>query len=142
MPQCETNAHSIHSREDGALDRITWRLFDAQSDEDSKTTMETAEQATEIARDFDLKTIGQDFLDDPYPIYRALREHDPVHVCPDGSVFLTRHRDCDAVYRDRRFSSDKTVEFRPKFGDSPLFTHHTTSLVSPTRHVTRASAAS
>ena len=33
------------------------------------------------------------------------------------------------LYRDARASSDKKVEFRPKFGDSPLYQHHTTSLV-------------
>jgi cytochrome P450 len=42
-----------------------------------------------------------------------------------------------AVYRDpKTFSSDKTVEFKPKYGDSPLYAHHTTSLVfnDPPRH--------
>src|SRR5690606_2156399 len=59
----------------------------------------------------------------------ALREIDPVHRQPDGSFLLTRYDDLAAVYRDRRFSSDKKVEFRPKFGDTPLYLHHTTSLV-------------
>ncbi|MBM3567339.1 MAG: cytochrome P450 [Alphaproteobacteria bacterium] len=82
------------------------------------------------ARGFDLRAIGRDFLDDPYPTYRLLRTHDPVHRNPDGSYFLTRWRDLDRVYRDNaRFSSDKKAEFRPKFGDSPLYLHHTTSLV-------------
>ncbi len=53
---------------------------------------------------------------------------DPVHPIDNG-YFLTRYQDCPAVYRDRRFSSDKKEEFRPKFGDSPLYEHHTTSLV-------------
>ena len=26
---------------------------------------------------FDINTIDQAFLDDPFPIYRALRDHDP-----------------------------------------------------------------
>jgi cytochrome P450 len=34
-----------------------------------------------------------------------------------------------AVYRDARASSDKKLEFKPKFGDSPLYEHHTASLV-------------
>ena len=43
---------------------------------------------------------------------------------------ITRWRDCEAVYRDARvFSSDKKIEFRPKYGDTPLYEHHTTSLV-------------
>ena len=46
-------------------------------------------------------------------------------------TFVTRHADLVAVYRDAAtFSSDKRVEFAPKYGaDSPLFEHHTTSLV-------------
>lgn len=78
---------------------------------------------------FDLRRVGKDFLDNPYPVYRALREFDPVHRQPDGGYFLTRYDDLAAVYRDRRFSSDKKIEFHPKFGDSPLYLHHTTSLV-------------
>jgi cytochrome P450 len=88
------------------------------------------DQARDAARDFDLKRLPADFIDDPYPYYRALREHDPVHRMPDGAYLLTRWRDCDAVYRDAHvFSSDKKVEFRPKYGETPLFEHHTTSLV-------------
>ena len=88
------------------------------------------ERAVAAARDFDLKRLPADFIDDPFPYYHALRAHDPVHRMPDGAWFLTRWRDCDAIYRDARtFSSDKKIEFRPKYGDAPLFTHHTTSLV-------------
>jgi cytochrome P450 len=49
---------------------------------------------------------------------------------PDGSYLLTRYADCLAVYKDpAAFSSDKKTEFKPKYGDSPLYEHHTTSLV-------------
>lgn len=82
------------------------------------------------ARTFDLRALPEGFYADPYPWYRALREHDPVHALPGGGVFLSRYDDCVAVYRDAvTFSSDKKVEFRPKYGDSPLYRHHTTSLV-------------
>jgi len=88
------------------------------------------DEARAAARDFHLKRLPPDFIDDPFPYYRALREHDPVHRMPDGAYLITRWRDCDAVYRDARvFSSDKKVEFRPKYGDTPLYEHHTTSLV-------------
>ena len=84
----------------------------------------------EAATRFDLRALDRAFLDDPYPLYHALRRYDPVRRMPDGSYFLSRWADCNAVYRDpQRFSSDKRVEFRPKYGDSPLFEHHTTSLV-------------
>ena len=88
-------------------------------------------RAREIATSFDLRALRPDFLANPYPVYAALREHEPVRRMPDGSVFLTRCADLMAVYRDAQtFSSDKQVEFAPKYGvGSALFEHHTTSLV-------------
>jgi hypothetical protein len=84
----------------------------------------------EAALNFDIKRLEPSFLDDPFPIYRALREHDPVHRMPDGSYFLSRYDDCDTVYHDpQTWSSDKKVDFRPNFADSSLYEHHTTSLV-------------
>jgi hypothetical protein len=83
-----------------------------------------------LAAQFDLRRLAASFYDDPYPTYRALREHEPVKRFDDGSVFLSRHADLVAVYKDTdRFSSDKQEEFGAKYGASPLFAHHTTSLV-------------
>jgi cytochrome P450 len=83
-----------------------------------------------LARDFDLRQLSDAFYDDPFPTYHALREFEPVKRMPDGSVFLTRYEDVVAVYKDpKTFSSDKREEFGPKYGDSALFEHHTTSLV-------------
>ncbi|HEY7976936.1 MAG TPA: cytochrome P450 [Rhizomicrobium sp.] len=80
---------------------------------------------------FDLRHLPPGFYDDPFPVYRALREQTPVRRMPDDSVFLTRYADISAVYHDAEtFSSDKKREFAPKYGaDSRLFRHHTTSLV-------------
>jgi cytochrome P450 len=90
-----------------------------------------AVRAKEIAAGFDLRALPPDFYANPYPVYAALREREPVRRMPDGSCFLTRHADIVAVYRDAQtFSSDKKVEFEPKYGaGSALFEHHTTSLV-------------
>jgi len=86
--------------------------------------------AAALAAGFDLKRLPDSFYDDPFPTYRALRENEPVRRMPDGSVFLTRHADIVAVYKDvATFSSDKHEEFFPKYGATPLFEHHTTSLV-------------
>lgn len=87
--------------------------------------------AAALVRDFSLQNLHDAFYNDPYPTYRALLERDPVHRMPDGSLFLTRHRDLEAIYKDTtRYSSDKKVEFAPKYGTSSLlFQHHTTSLV-------------
>lgn len=85
----------------------------------------------EIVAAFDPRTLPPAFYDDPYSTWRALRRLSPIHRLPDGSVFLTRHADLFAIYRDTAtFSSDKVVEFTPKFGaGSPLLEHHTTSLI-------------
>ena len=98
----------------------------------------TVERAQAIAANFDLRALPSDFLANPYPVYDALREAQPVRRMPDGSYFLTRCADLLAVYRDATtFSSDKQVEFAPKYGaSSPLYQHHTTSLVfnDPPQH--------
>ena len=89
-----------------------------------------AGEAEAAARDLDLRRLPQKILADPYPVYRALRETEPVKRLPDGALFLTAYDDLVAVYKDTQtFSSDKREEFRPKYGDSPLYEHHTTSLV-------------
>ncbi len=83
-----------------------------------------------LAASFDLAAPPEGFAEDPYPVYRALLEHAPLKRFADGSVMVSRHEDLDRIYRDAaRFSSAKFDEFRPKFGDSPLYEHHTTSLV-------------
>jgi len=98
---------------------------------ESITPAMSRERALAIAQQFDLRALTPDFLANPYPVYAALRETEPLRRMPDGSVFLTRCADLMAVYRDASsFSSDKQVEFAPKYGTgSPLFEHHTTSLV-------------
>ena len=104
----------------------------------------SVERAQDIAKALDLRTLPADFLNNPYPVYAALRQNEPFKRMPDGSYFLTRHADLVAVYRDAKvFSSDKQVEFGPKYnhapfnqppyttpgGVAPLFEHHTNSLV-------------
>jgi hypothetical protein len=79
---------------------------------------------------FDLRHLSDAFYADPFPVYRALREQQPVLQLPSGGVMLTRYADCVYVYKNPQlFASDKKAEFKPKFGDSLLFEHHTTSLV-------------
>jgi cytochrome P450 len=104
----------------------------------------TADRAQDMAQSLDLRALPADFLNNPYPVYAALRNTEPFKRMPDGSYFLTRHADLVAVYRDAKaFSSDKQVEFGPKYnhapfnqppfaapgGVAPLFEHHTHSLV-------------
>jgi len=80
---------------------------------------------------FDPRHLDEAYYQDPFTIYAGLREHAPVYRCPDGSYFLSRYADVNAVYRNARlYSSDKRLQFAPVFGErSPLYQHHTTSLV-------------
>jgi cytochrome P450 len=97
------------------------------ADEADTRDLSTAGSA---AADFDLRHLPPDFIHDPYPYYRALRERDPIHRMPDGAYLISRYDDCETVYKDAKtFSSDKKIEFQPKYGDTPLYQHHTTSLV-------------
>ena len=78
----------------------------------------------------DFRTPPAGFTDNPFPHYAALRAEGEVVKAPDGGWLVTSHRACDAVYRHpTAFSSDKEALFRPKYGESPLLAHHTTSLV-------------
>jgi cytochrome P450 len=86
--------------------------------------------AAALAAEFDLAKLPPDFYRNPFPYYHALRTCEPVKLMPNGTYFLTRYDDLVAVYKDAKlFGSDKKTEFKPKFGDTLLFEHHTTSLV-------------
>jgi cytochrome P450 len=88
------------------------------------------ETSRDLAANFDIEQLKPEFYANPYPTYRALREHEPVKRMRNGGYFLTRHDDVVGVYKNSRtFSSDKRREFAPKYGNSPLYEHHTTSLV-------------
>jgi cytochrome P450 len=79
---------------------------------------------------FSLAAPPPGFVDDPYPVYAALRSRSPVHALAPGSWLLTRHEHVLAVYRSAHASSDKQREFGPRLGaGTPILEHHTTSLV-------------
>ncbi|GCL63757.1 cytochrome P450 [Pseudaquabacterium pictum] len=92
--------------------------------------MQHTSPAPDWLRGFSLAAAPPAFIDDPYPFHAALRTHSPVHPLAPGQWLLTRHADVAAVYRAPQARSDKRREFAPKFGaGTPLFEHHTTSLV-------------
>jgi cytochrome P450 len=83
-----------------------------------------------LADEFDLRRLPADFYDNPFPYYAALQAESPVRRLADGSLFVTRYAEAEFVYKHPKiFSSDKKREFGEKFGATPLFEHHTTSLV-------------
>lgn len=79
----------------------------------------------------DLSNPPADFIENPFPHYDRLLSEAPVCPQPDGSFLISKHADLNAIYRDTTtFISDKKQAFAPKFGaGSPLYEHHTTSLV-------------
>ena len=83
----------------------------------------------ELVRNFDLNLIDKEFIMKPFPTCRALRNHSLLHQNADGSLLITRYDDVMTAYRHPAMSSDKKVAFKEKFGESPLYTHHTTSLI-------------
>ena len=79
---------------------------------------------------FDLRHPPVDFMANPFPYYHALRRVAPILKGPDDTYLLTRYTDLNTVYRDTKtYRSDKKQEYTAKYGDTPLYEHHTTSLV-------------
>ena len=79
---------------------------------------------------FDLNNLPNGFYEDPFKYYSSLRQTDPVKFLPDNSVLISSWKDLNSIYRDtQNFKSDKKISFGEKFGNTPLFEHHTTSLV-------------
>ncbi|MGH8595079.1 MAG: cytochrome P450, partial [Gammaproteobacteria bacterium] len=76
---------------------------------------------------FVLGDVDLAFAKDPYPGYQILRDYAPFCTQPDGSLVLTRYDGVKRALSDPvLFSSDKRVDFQPKFGATPLYEHHTT----------------
>jgi cytochrome P450 len=70
-----------------------------------------------VAKAIDFRPDTPDFLRDPFPLLRRMREEDPVHWSPRlKSWVLTRYDDIKAVCLDKEFSSDR---LRPYFATLP-----------------------
>lgn len=65
----------------------------------------------------ELEPAGSEFRNDPFPIYRRLRDEDPAHWSPQLKAWvLTRYDDVKRVCLDERMSSDR---LRPFFASLP-----------------------
>ena len=94
----------------------------------------------------DKELVSDEFLDDPYPLLRQLREEDPVYWSESiGGWIVTRYNDIIPTFRDvAHFSNEgrlaKSVEYlspedREKV--APLENHYRQkSLISPTLPIT------
>jgi cytochrome P450 len=69
--------------------------------------------------------LSPDFIRDPYPFYRQLREHDPMHLTPLGAVLASRHAEVSSVLRDKRFGKDYAGRAIQRYGpgimQEPIF---------------------
>jgi cytochrome P450 len=71
--------------------------------------------------------------EDPYPLYRRLREISPVVRAEDGALVVTRHADCVAVTRHPRLGHlpSHMMEFvRPDWADHPALHQLFTSVLA------------
>src|SRR4029450_7453844 len=62
-------------------------------------------------RDLTFNPMAPEFVADPYPTYRRLREEDPVHQSPLGFWVLTRYEDVVASLRDPRMVKEPIAAF-------------------------------
>jgi cytochrome P450 len=70
-----------------------------------------------VAEAIDFRPDAPDFLRDPFPVLRRMREEDPVHWSPRLKAWvLTRYDDIKAVCLDKEVSSDR---LRPYFATLP-----------------------
>jgi cytochrome P450 len=61
-----------------------------------------------VAAAIDFRPDAPEFLRDPFPLYRRMREEDQVHWSPRlKSWVLTRYDDVKAVLVDKEVSSDR-----------------------------------
>jgi cytochrome P450 len=61
--------------------------------------------------DFTFNPMAPEFVEDPYPTYRRLRDEDPVHQNPLGFWVLTRYEDVVASLKDPRMVKEPIAAF-------------------------------
>jgi cytochrome P450 len=62
--------------------------------------------------------LSPDFIRDPYPFYRQLRDYDPLWRSPFGYRLATRHADIAFILRDRRFGKGYGARIEKRYGDA------------------------
>jgi cytochrome P450 len=82
--------------------------------------MDTIAQPTAPAKDLEFNPLDPDFIADPYPFYRRLREAAPVLKTPQGFWLLTRYDDVALSLRDRRFGKDFEGNMRRRYGENRM----------------------
>ena len=64
--------------------------------------------------------LSPEFIRDPYPFYRQLRDHDPLWPSPFGYRLASRHADIAFILRDRRFGKSYATRMRNRYGEHAM----------------------
>jgi cytochrome P450 len=64
--------------------------------------------------------LSPEFIRDPYPFYRQLRQHDPLWLSPFGYRLASRHADIAAILRDRRFGKSYAARMTNRYGEHAM----------------------
>jgi cytochrome P450 len=64
--------------------------------------------------------LSPEFIRDPYPYYRRLRDHDPLWPSPFGYRLASRHADIAAILRDRRFGKAYAARMQKRYGEHAM----------------------
>ena len=96
----------------------------------------TATQTGLPRESFDLTNVDAAFQHDPYPTYRHLRDHAPLHQNADGTYVVTRWQDVHDVLTSSQTSVDKSEDYRRTIGEGPILEAHLhmMTLWDPPRH--------
>jgi hypothetical protein len=74
--------------------------------------------------------LPDDLVPEAYRYFAALRAASPIHGNSDGCFMVPRYDVAVSVYRNPSvWSFDKKIDFKPKFGNSPVYERHTASIV-------------
>ncbi len=74
-----------------------------------------------FAKDQTYDLFAPSALVNSYPLFKRMREEDPVHYCESkGYWILTHYRDVEAALRDERLSSDRTALYINQLGNLDL----------------------
>jgi cytochrome P450 len=60
--------------------------------------------------------LSPEFINDPYPIYRAIRDAGPLVRSPFGFLFAAREADVSFILRDKRFGKDFVGRIQRRYG--------------------------
>ncbi|AVP97150.1 cytochrome P450 [Ahniella affigens] len=80
--------------------------------------MQTASARTTESMVFD--PLSKRFKDNPYPVLRLLREHDPIHRSGYGLLIATRYDDVLQIIKDKRFKRDFDAGTISMYGEAGL----------------------